>query len=121
MPPRAADLVHDPAHAGPLSGATAVGSAAAGDREVRVGLWLDAAGRIERARFRATTCASLIAYAEAACRLAEAAGSADLPADRLRAAVAGVHPAHLARADLVALALASARDRRSHDTTGAAP
>ena len=57
----------------------------------------------------ATACsAALIAYAEAACALAES-GAVDPPSDRsLRAAVRGVHPVHHDRADLVALALARA-------------
>ncbi len=69
-------------------------------------MWRGGSGAVVRARFRATTCAELIAYAEAACRLAEdgALGPGDLAA-RIRAAVASVHPAHRSRADLVALAL----------------
>ena len=115
MPPRrsVADHVGDPRHAGPLEGAALVGEAAGGDRlVVRVGLWLDEQGRIARARYRATTCASLIAYAEAACALAEAGEDVSLGPARVRRAVAGVHPVHHDRAELVALALSRALERR---------
>jgi len=105
------DLVADPSHAGLLEGAALLGEAAGGERLlVLVGLWLDERGRVARARYRATSCASLIAYAEAACVLAEQGQRADaLGPDRVRAAVAGVHPVHRDRADLVALAFARAR------------
>ena len=110
MPPSVRDHVADPRHAGDLSGAPCLGEARSRDGlVVRLGVWRAASGAVVRARFRSTTCAALIAYAEAACRLAEggALGSDDL-AGRLRAAVAGVHPAHRDRADLVALALGRA-------------
>ncbi len=116
---RVADLLSDPRHAGPLLGAPAAGAAREGDRQVEVGLWLDPAGRVERARFRATSCAALIAYAEAACSLAEASGRAGVPADRIREAVTGVHPLHRGRAELVARAFAAAE--QSHRTPGAPP
>jgi hypothetical protein len=107
-----ADHIADLAHAGALDGADAVGEASAGRRLiVRIGLWLEG-DRVARARFRATTCASLIAYAEAACRLLESGeppGRVDARA--LRARVAGVHPVHLVRADLVAAALRAAASR----------
>jgi hypothetical protein len=104
-----AEHVSDPHHAGPLDGA-AVGEAAGGNRLlVRVGLWRDAAGRIARARYRATTCATLIAYAEAACALLEAGEApAGIDAERLRRRVTGVHPVHHDRADLVAAAIRAA-------------
>ena len=108
MPPSVADHLADPRHAGDLAGANGLGEASDGQgRVVRVGLWRAGGGAVSRARFRATTCPALVAYAEAACRLAEEAalgGPAGL-ADRLRAAVSGVHPRHLDRAELVALAL----------------
>ncbi len=110
MPPSVAEHVADPRHAGDLGGAPCLGEASSGDGlVVRLGVWRGGSGAVVRARFRATTCAALIAYAEAACRLAEdgALGPGDLAA-RIRAAVAGVHPAHRGRADLVALALARA-------------
>jgi hypothetical protein len=110
-----AALVDAALHAGPLDAATLRGAADGGGRRVEVGLWLEA-GRVARARFRATSCASLIAYAEAACRLAEDQPPGALPAGRLRAAVAGVHPGHLDRADLVSLAFA-----RAHAAGGAPP
>ena len=108
--PTVSELVEDARHGGGLAGASRVGEAAAEGRVVRVGLWSAPSGAVTRARFAATTCASLVAYAEAACRLAEAnvlAGARDLAA-LLRASVAGVHPRHLGRADLVAAALARA-------------
>ncbi|WP_234945210.1 iron-sulfur cluster assembly scaffold protein [Anaeromyxobacter sp. Fw109-5] len=106
--PTVADCLSDPAHAGPLDGATRVGRAAAGDRLVALGLWTEG-DRIVRARFRATSCASLIAYAEVACAALEAGlPPAALDAQRLRASLAGVHPGHLVRADLVAAALRAA-------------
>ena len=103
-----ADCLSDPAHAGPLDGATRVGRAAEGDRMVVVGLWTQGE-RVVRARFRATTCASLIAYAEEACAALEAGiAPAALDAPRLRAALAGVHPAHLVRSELVVAAIRAA-------------
>jgi len=110
MPASVAEHVADPLHAGDLDGAPCLGEASSGDgMVVRLGVWRSGSGAVVRARFRATTCAALIAYAEAACRLAEdgALGPGDLAA-RIRAAVADVHPAHRGRADLVALALARA-------------
>jgi hypothetical protein len=100
------DLVADPRHAGALEDAPRVGEAAADGRIVRIGLWTRGT-EVRRARFMASSCASLIAYAEAACRLVEAGA---LPPDgdhaaALRRTVAGVHPIHLGRADLVAAAL----------------
>ena len=111
MRPRTvAEHVADPRHAGSVEGASLAGEAAAAGRLlVRVGLWLDGDGRVSRARYRATTCASLIAYAETACALAEEGEDLSrLDATRLRGAVTGVHPVHRDRADLVALALARA-------------
>jgi hypothetical protein len=101
-----ADLVADPRHAGALGDAPRVGEAATDGRVVRIGLWTRGAV-VARARFMASGCAALIAYAEAACRLAEAGGmtSGGDHAAALRRCVAGVHPLHLGRADLVAVAL----------------
>jgi hypothetical protein len=109
MPRTVRERLDDLRHAGPLDGAV-VGEAKGGENLlVRVGLWLDGGGRVKRARYRATTCASLIAYAEAACELVEAGEPPlALGPDRVRAAVAGAHPVHHDRADLVALALARA-------------
>jgi NifU-like protein involved in Fe-S cluster formation len=121
MPPRTvADHVADPRHAGAIEGASLAGEAEGGSRLlVRLGLWLDRDARVSRARYRATTCASLIAYAEAACALAEAGEDVSrLDATRLRSAVAGVHPVHHDRADLVALALARALARSRSETRG---
>ncbi len=105
-----ADHIADLRFAGVLDGASQVGEAAAGERlVVRLGLWVDGQGCVRRARYRASTCASLLAYAEAACALAESGVPLDaLGPERLRAAVRGVHPVHLDRAALVALALARA-------------
>ena len=98
------EYVDAPDHAGPLDGASRLGEAAADGRMVRIGLFPDG-----RARFRATTCASLVAYAEAACEALEAGvAPARLDAAALRARVAGVHPSHLDRAALVAAAIANA-------------
>jgi hypothetical protein len=104
-PKTVADCVAAPAHAGALDGARRLGEArGAGNRVVRLGVFAD--GRV---RFRATTCASLIAYAEVACEALEAGvpPSALDPAG-LRARVAGVHPSHLERAALVAAAILAA-------------
>lgn len=103
-----ADCLSDPVHAGPLDGATRVGRATDGDRVVAVGLWTHGQ-RVVRARFRATSCASLIAYAEVACAaLEEGVAPSALDAPRLRASLAGVHPRHLVRSDLVAAAISTA-------------
>ena len=104
------DLVANASHAAPLDGATRRGAAAAEPRLlVHVGLWVAEGGRVARARYRATTCAALLAYAEAACALLEAGGdAAALDAGRLRRAVKDAHPIHHDRADLVALAVARA-------------
>jgi len=99
-----AECVDAPAHAGALDGAARIGEAASDGRIVRVGVWRDGGG--VRARFRASACASLIAYAEAACEAVEAGARPD--AGALRALVAGVHPRHLDRADLVAAAVRAA-------------
>jgi hypothetical protein len=115
-----AEHVADPRHAGALGGATLGGEAAGSPTlVVRVGLWVGPEGRVSRARYRASSCASLIAYAEAACALVEAGEDpARLDASRLRASVAGVH-LHHDRADLVALALSRALARSP--TIGANP
>lgn len=107
-----ADLVSDLRYAGPLDGAHAIGEAAGGERlVVRIGLWREG-DRVVRARFRASTCAALIAYAEAACALVEAgAGPEKLEGAVLRAAVAGVHPGHHDRAEFVAAAVRAAGER----------
>jgi NifU-like protein involved in Fe-S cluster formation len=108
--PTVAACVADPVHAGALDGADGVGEAAGGERlRVRIGLWL-ARGLVARARFRATSCASLIAYSEAACGLLESGEPpAAVDAAALRARVAGVHPGHRDRAELVAAAIGAAR------------
>lgn len=102
-----AECVDGAAHAGPLDGASRIGEAVAGGRLVRIGVW--EGGRRPRARFRATTCASLIAYAEVACEALEAGvASSSLDPAALRARVRGVHPSHLERAALVAAAIRAA-------------
>jgi len=110
VPRRVWDLVGSPRFAAPLDGADAVGEASGGTRLlVRVGLWVH--GPV-RARYRATTCAALIAYAEAACEALEGgADAARLDASALRACVAGVHPVHHDRAELVAAAVHDAHAR----------
>jgi hypothetical protein len=102
--PTVAECVDDPAHAGPLDGAARLGEAAGDGRVVRIGLF--GTGPARRARFRASTCASLIAYAEVACRELEAGRRPDAAA--LRALVRGVHPVHHDRAELVAAAVRAA-------------
>jgi NifU-like protein involved in Fe-S cluster formation len=112
VPQTVAQLIEHAAHAGDLAGADRVGEAEGGERlVVRIGLWLSD-GKVARARFRATTCASLIAYAEAACRLLEgAAAPPAIDADLLRRSVQGVNSSHLDRAALVVAAVP--RDPRS--------
>ena len=100
-----AECLDDPAHAGPLDGASRVGRAARDGRAVEVGLWLDGA-RVVRARYRATACASLIGYAEVACEALEASvPPGRLGAAELRERLAGVHPVHRERSELVAAAI----------------
>ncbi len=100
-----AECVASPAHAGALEGASRVGEAAEDGRVVRVGLWRAGAADV-RARFRASSCASLIAYAEVACEALEAGLRPDAAA--LRSLLRGVHPGHLDRAELVAAAVRAA-------------
>ena len=104
--------VADPRHAtATLDGTAAVGEATGALRLlVRLGVWRRN-DRVERARYRASACASLIAYAEVACALLEA-GTApvEVHAVRLRAELPGVHPVHHDRADLVAAAVRAAFD-----------
>jgi hypothetical protein len=103
-PRTVAECVESPAHAGSLEGACRVGEAERGGRVVRIGVWRDGLGM--RVRFRASTCASLIAYAEVGCSALEAGAVPD--AADLRAALRGVHPAHEERAELVADAIRAA-------------
>jgi len=117
--PTVGDLLSDPSHGGPLDGASRIGEAVLGDRRVRVGLWLDPDGRVQRARHRTSACAALIGYAEAACLLAEAGEPPGaLRAGRLLAAVTGAHPLHRDRAELVARALAQALSSRPEVAEG---
>ena len=104
-----ADLVSSLRHAAAVDRADRAGEAEGGERlRVRIGLW-PGRGAGPRARFRATTCASLLAYAEAACALLEAGTPpGDVTPALLRAQVGGVHPLHLDRADLVAAAVRAA-------------
>lgn len=110
-PPTVAEHLAHVRYAGSLEGADGVGEGARAERRlvVRVGLWLDARGAVVRARYRASSCAALIAYAEEACGLAERGGAEAVSPGRLRASVSGVHPIHHDRAELVALAFARAR------------
>lgn len=108
MPSTVADHLQDPRHAAPLAGADRIGQASADGRTVQLGLWLEG-GAVVRARFLASGCASLIAFAEVACALLEAGQPpASLDARALRNEILGVHPAHLGRADLVAAAARAA-------------
>ncbi len=110
VPRRVADHLSDPRHAGAVAGATRVGESCDERRlVVRIGLWIDVRGHVVRARFQATTCAALIAYADAACALLEAGEDPHrLDEAGVRASVAGVHPVHHDRAALVARAIARA-------------
>jgi len=113
-PRRVSSLIDDPRHAGALDGASVTGHAELGGI-VRVGLWLDGEGRVTRARFRATSCPALVAYAEAACALTEGERLGRGPtADEVRAAVSGVHPVHRDRALAVALAFERALSTKSN-------
>ncbi|HYG66136.1 MAG TPA: iron-sulfur cluster assembly scaffold protein, partial [Anaeromyxobacteraceae bacterium] len=80
-----ADHVAEPRCVGSLDGADGVGEATGGLRLlVRIGVWREG-GRATRARFQASTCASLIAYADAACALVEAGADPEgIDAARLR-------------------------------------
>ncbi len=98
------ECLEAPVHAGSLEGASRVGEAVADGRIVRIGVWRSGLG--VRARFRASACASLVAYAETACEALEAGARPDAAA--LRALVLGVHPRHHERADLVAAAVHAA-------------
>jgi hypothetical protein len=111
--------VASPRHAGALDGADGVGEARGGERLlVRIGLWREGR-RLARARFRATTCASLVAYADAACEaLGAGTPPARLDAEGVRALVAGVHIIHHDRAALVAAAIHDAA-RAANERTGA--
>lgn len=115
-----AELLGAPSRGGALDGADRLGEATGGARlVVRIALWLDGVGRIEQARFKATTCASLVASAEAACRLLEDGfDPATLDGAVLRAHLDGLHPIHEDRTDLVARALhrAIARDLYNPET-----
>lgn len=83
---------------------------------VRIGLWLERG--CVRARWRASTCAALIAYAEAACEAIEAGTPPQaLDAAALRGLVLGVHPIHHDRAALVARAVLAAHQRTAGVTT----
>jgi NifU-like protein involved in Fe-S cluster formation len=104
QPRTVAECLDDPAHAGPLDGAHRVGEAGRDGRVVRIGLWRERGSL--RARFKATSCASLIAYAEVACAALEEGAVPDAAA--LLAALRGVHPAHEQRADIVAAAVRAA-------------
>ncbi|HET9594523.1 MAG TPA: hypothetical protein VFP65_03030 [Anaeromyxobacteraceae bacterium] len=96
----------EPHHAGLLQGATLTGEAARRHLSVRIGLWLDEAGWVRQARWRAVDDSSLREYAEAACSLLESgADPVALDAEALRSAVEG---GHADRAELVASALHAA-------------
>lgn len=99
-----AECVDAPSHAGRIVGAVHVGAAARDGRVVEIGVFADG-----RARFRATACATLIAYAEVACEALEGGATPPgLDAAALQDRLTGVHPDHLERAALVAAALRAA-------------
>ena len=101
------DFLSDIRHGGSLDGASAIGEAVGEPHLiVRVALWRDTLGHITQARWRANTCATLIAYAELACDLIENGIALDeISSERLQAGVLGVHPQLRERADLVARAV----------------
>jgi hypothetical protein len=108
VPTHVSDHLQDPRHSAPLGGAHRIGQASEDGRTVQVGLWLEA-GAVVRARFLASCCASLIAYAEIACALLEEGlPPAALDAPFLQGEILGVHPAHRRRAELVARAARAA-------------
>jgi NifU-like protein involved in Fe-S cluster formation len=111
VPSHVADHLQDPRHAAPLLGADLVGQASEEGRTVQLGLWLEG-GKVTVARFRASSCASLIAYAEVACTLLEAGLSPKaLDAGVLERELSGVHPSHRRRAEIVARAARAATPR----------
>jgi hypothetical protein len=98
--------VANPAHGGNLAGASRSGQARdESDRFVSIALWCEG-DRVQRARWKATTCPALMAYAELACELLESGQPPD--AATLRARLPGVHPIHRSCADLVQAAVAAA-------------
>lgn len=129
--PTVADLFSAPVHTGPLDGADAIGEAVGVQPLlVRVGLWRVASASGDqvrarvcwRARWRASTCPALIALSELACRLVEAGlDPAVLDEATLRAEVAGLHPGHGDRADLVARAVRAAAARASEAAAPSPP
>jgi hypothetical protein len=103
-------------HAGLLDGATLTGEAARRNLTVRVGLWLDEAGWVRQARWRAGEDATLREYAEVACSLLEAGvDPGGLDGGALRAAAASASAGHGDRADLVASAIEVALLARGRD------
>ncbi len=107
FPPSVAMLFDRPAHGGLHERTAHLGRACDDERRVvDLALWIDATGRVTRARFKATACVSLIACAERACQLLEAGCPPDaLDAARLRGEVRGLHPLHDGRVTLVIQAL----------------
>ena len=94
-------------HAPLLHGATVTGEAARDHLSVRIGLWLDDAGRVRQARWRSSEGGELREYAEVACALLEArADPAQLDGEALRNAA--THAGHADGADLVAAAVHAA-------------
>jgi hypothetical protein len=103
----ASDPAPEPHH-GPFLGSTQTGEAARRHLSVRIGLWLDEAGWVRQARWRAVDDPALRALAEAACSLLESgANPLQLDGDSLRTAAA--QPPHADdRADLVCAAIHAA-------------
>lgn len=93
-------------HAGALHGATVTGEAGRPHLAVRVGLWLDAAGNVRQARWRASDDPGLRAAAEAACAQLEASGAARTSAPTPREAATSDGAEMVASAVEAALALA---------------
>ena len=96
-------------HAPLLHGATVTGEAARNHLSVRIGLWLDEAGRVRQARWRSAEESAVRDYAELACRRLEArADPSPRDGDALRRAAVTGAPAHAECADLVAAAVETA-------------
>jgi hypothetical protein len=82
---------------------------------LRIGLWVEG-GRVAAARFRATTCATLLALADAACEWAEGRPVAEVAAVAppvLLELLPHVPEGRRDRASLVAAALRAAASRAS--------
>jgi hypothetical protein len=101
----------EPRHAGSLDGADRIGKAEeAGGPAVSIGVWFDRMGRVQQARWTATTSDSdaLAAYAEVACALLESGvAPATVDASALRRTLDDVRAPDQGQAELVARAISA--------------